>query len=133
MVSFSYLDIYTCPFHAHLICYQIYHVHQIIFFLAVTTCQSSIRRVLACAKYKHLQHERRVLSATMIQAKWRSSVKTNTYMISKSRIISLQAILRKWRSEESLRQHKVAATIISSYWRRFYCTSMVQKALRGRK
>lgn len=97
----------------------------------IIICQTIVRRNIASRKIEQIRHERRMVSATLIQARWRAYKASKGFLQIKLQVTLLQSVTHRWRAEKYLAQNKNAATKIAACWRRFYCLMSTMKIRRG--
>ncbi|KAL7483050.1 hypothetical protein ACHAW6_008700 [Cyclotella cf. meneghiniana] len=96
----------------------------------IIICQTIVRRNIASRKIEQIRHERRMVSATLIQARWRAYKASKGFLQIKLQVTLLQSVTHRWRAEKYLAQNKNAATKIAACWRRFYCLMSTMKVRR---
>lgn len=105
----------------------------------IVLVQALARRWIASKLSNDVQEEKRMTSATIIQARWRASSAKDVYMTKLLDIIQVQTIVRRVFAqkimarlkEEKNTREAAAATLISSAWRSHACLKEFRQTVSG--
>lgn len=107
----------------------------------IIVIQSVVRKMIAARHFESLLVEKRLAedaAATKIAARWRARVATDAFILTLVDIVIVQSLARRLAAQRLVGRRKElarfnAATLISSAWRRYRCTSEYECTVAGKR